>query len=100
MPVTMVVWFGQVQVGLMGCIDFAQLPFFMRSRRVGIGSFGSSRSYAGNPSRLIRTTVRSLAAIVPCPRASLVPGMNWHAEIRIQPQTCLILMVSDVYNSF
>ena len=33
-------------------------PFFINSRSVGMGSFGSSRANAGKPSRLITTTMR------------------------------------------
>src|SRR5215831_17538838 len=60
----MEVWFGHVTVGFTGLIEVATAPSLISFRRVGIGSLGSSSAYAGNPSRLMTTTVRSLDAFV------------------------------------
>ena len=60
----MAVWFGQVTVGFTGIMEAATTPCFASLRKVGMGSLGSSRAYAGNPSKLITTTVLSLRTFV------------------------------------
>src|ERR1043165_6910510 len=52
-------------------MEAATTPFLASSRKVGIGSLGSSRAYAGNPSKLMTTTVLSLRTFV---SASIAPG--------------------------
>src|SRR5215813_4606275 len=60
----MEVWFGHVTVGFTGRIEVATVPFRISFRSVGIGSLGSSSAYAGNPSRLMTTTLRCLYSFV------------------------------------
>src|SRR5271170_4045891 len=59
------VWFGQVTVGLIGCIASACTPLASRLRNAGIGSRGSLRARAGNPSIVISTTIGPWLAAVP-----------------------------------
>src|SRR4029077_14295587 len=60
-PGTMVVWLGQVTEGLVTVIAAAIAPAAARRRKVGTGSAGSASALAGNPSRLMTTTVDSSA---------------------------------------
>src|SRR5947209_3077177 len=69
-------------------MELAQLPPFISSRRVGMGSFGSRRSYAGKPSRLIRITERSLAGMA-APQASPRPKMNGLIRARARQEDAL-----------
>jgi hypothetical protein len=48
---------------LTGCIEDAVTPSLASLRSVGIGSLGSSSAYAGNPSRLITTTLRRFCVL-------------------------------------
>jgi hypothetical protein len=49
---------GQVTVGLIVVMRFAVVPCCIKRRKVGTGVFGSSSALAGNPSKLISTTLR------------------------------------------
>src|SRR5690348_17238604 len=72
----MLVWLGQVMVGLIGRIDTACTPCLIKARSVGAGSSGSFRLSAPKASRLITITFgRGVAAAACAPGASAArPG--------------------------
>src|SRR6266496_4411219 len=76
----MAVWLGQVTVGLTGRIDEATTPSLAILRSVGIGNLGSSKAYAGKPSRLIMTTVRRGFFVAACRKAGTTQAARTNAH--------------------
>src|ERR1039458_1470211 len=82
MPVINAVWFGQVTVGLIGCMASAYAPLTSSIRSVGMGSRGSLSARAGKPSIVIITTIGPLVAALPSFCSAFAIAWSVSASIR------------------